>query len=1377
MREHLNELTACMDGEQRRALFLLACERRVTAGMLARLNLIGDIPGWLSNWVAHGLLVDAGVVHGLGYTRNVSGARAVAIAPGYRPLVLRDLAERGALEQTRQDAQIAVGHSAVAGLMTALYSGDLTRLRTELSEMRSRSGSEFGEKGAVARSRLWEAVCSPFEPDTLIRTWGDDAWLLVEQVLSDASVTLDAVGDVYQWALCQSQECCNPRTLRILLEQAILRGDLAAMHALLARLPHSEALTAHAVEAFLRGDMAGAQQLLDDVDAAKQKQTRALPCPTSVTALLTLLALSGNRSAGAALARRVLPRVSVADPSPIPGWPAVDSQLALVRALRVLMRFLTRPEPEFRRLSPHHLGADTPGWQTMTTALAVLVQDCDATTRMAWARRLLDDATRWNQGGYDWFALQSRHLAKALSVEAIADFESLAPCRAGEPLLSLLLEREPEWRIALRAVDNLLKTVEREDTTLSRRVAWFLDMSSGELAKPALEEYRSGMGWTQARRVDMKELRALKDSLPAEDAAVLIASESHPPGGLSAPEAIEALCGHPRVFNGARGRQRVEVVRGACRVQTERDRGHLVIRVEPAGASEGVHVVVESEARVVVYRVNAAFAKLLKLIPHGIRIPEGHQDQGRALLARLAEHVQVQSPELGACRVASADSTPCLRISPEAGAWWVEIGVRPFGEFGRFFPPGLGRSVVTVHADDELFDTERSLEQEIARYHALLVSCPTLASATRVEGDFGIQGGDPYGFSLGADDLYSLLSELRESGHACNLEWQNCRAIRQRGKLTAASLHGSLRRIKGWYLVHGSIALDDACRMDLSELVRMPFTKSGRFIRLPSGDYLEVERRIAQVLSQLGRVAQLPVRGTPGELKIPETAIESLRSLIEVGSSLEIDPSISDWSARVTTALATNAPLPHELRATLRSYQLDGFRWLYRYSQLGFGVCLADDMGLGKTVQVIALLLTRATGGAALVVAPTSVCTNWIEELRRFAPSLEVAEYAGRHRVKLLDRVRSQDGESRLHVLVTSYALLQQDAVDLAAVQWHTAVLDEAQFIKNPNSLRAKAAFRLVSRHRIAMTGTPVENHLGDLWSIFHFLNPSLLGSFRHFQLSYLRPIEREHSAEQRALLKTLTRPFLLRRRKDEVLQELPPITTLRHEVRLSEDETLRYTLLRRQIHEKLGTPHGKRQHKLQILAEITRLRRFCCHPRLVFPDAPTESSKLQAFLELVEELRDNGHRALVFSQFVDFLELVRSQLDERAFRYVYLDGSTPKEARSERVRAFQTGDAELFLISLKAGGFGLNLTAADYVIHLDPWWNPAVEAQATDRAHRIGQERPVTVYRLVTKDSIEERIIALHEEKRALAEALLDGGEGTQNLGADELLALLETA
>jgi SNF2 family DNA or RNA helicase len=252
-------------------------------------------------------------------------------------------------------------------------------------------------------------------------------------------------------------------------------------------------------------------------------------------------------------------------------------------------------------------------------------------------------------------------------------------------------------------------------------------------------------------------------------------------------------------------------------------------------------------------------------------------------------------------------------------------------------------------------------------------------------------------------------------------------------------------------------------------------------------------------------------------------------------------------------------------------------------------------------------------------------------------------------------------------------------------------------------------------------------------------------------------------------------KPFILRRTKSEVLAHLPPLTVVQHSIQLSETEAQGYARLRRQIHDKLYTTHGKRENKLEILAEITRLRRYCCHPRLVFPEADLEASKLEAFLDLVLELRENQHRALVFSQYVDFLDIVRQRLDEAVVSYQYLDGSTPKAQRQARVDAFQAGEGTLFLISLKAGGFGLNLTAADYVIHLDPWWNPAVEAQATDRAHRIGQERPVTVYRLITKDTIEESIVLLHQNKQALADALLEGGSQAAQLSVGELVGLID--
>jgi len=1373
MSESFDALTAQLDAEQWRALGVLACEHKLAPSAFEKLGFADRLHPWFVGCVERGLLLDAGVVHGLDYTRRISGERAISIVPSCRPLVMRHFVEPDALATLRDDARIVAGNKSLGGFMTALYSGDMQILLTELTELKRRQVRDEGER--FARDRLREAVSAPFDADWLLRTWGQCAELLGEQVLADALTAFEPVDAVYQWLISRVDENSSARMLRVFAEHALLRGDVASLAALTSRLPAAEQLPVRVAESFLSGELAQAQAMMDELAGSKYATKSSVPCPTTMTAMLALLALSREQPAGATLAKRLFQRFSTAESPPIAGWPMAMSQTAVGRGLRLLLRRLTQPESERLRLSPHHQPADAPGWETMIQALTVQCQDCDTVTRTAWTRRLVDDSARWNAAGYRWVARQALHLAKALSVEAMPELQSMTPGGAGELLLVHLLEREPQWRCALRALDKYAETAERGETMLSRRVAWFMDMTSGDLAKPGLEEYRSGTGWTRVHRVDFDELRSLKDTLPPEDVAILGAIDAAPRRSQLPLAAIEALIGHPRVFNGARARQHVEVVRGNCHVETYQEHGHLVIQMEPSGAEEGVNVVVQSDTRLVVYRVNAALARLIQLLPSGVRIPQAHQNEGLAILSRLAEHVEIRSAELGACRTVVADSTPCMRISAETGAWWVEIGVRPYGEFGRFFPPGLGRAVVTVHGGDELFDTERCFNEEEARYHALLAKCSTLREASLRGRENDENNSDPvHGFSLDEEELFCLLTELRECGLACALEWKDGHAITARGKVSGAALHGSMRRVKGWYLVNGSIHVDQVSPLALGDLVRMPFTKSGRFIRLPNGDFIEVERRIRHVLSQLASVAQLPARGSPGELRVPESAFDMLRALVESESAMDVEPSATEWLSRLDTTLSRQAAPAQGLEAALRSYQFEGYQWLWRLSQLGLGACLADDMGLGKTVQVIALLLGRAAAGPALVIAPTSVCTNWIEELNRFAPSLRAVEYTGKSRAALLEQFKQNSGVPGPDVLIASYALLQQDAVELGFVEWNTAVLDEAQFIKNPHSMRAKAAFQLSARYRVAMTGTPIENHLGDLWSIFHFLNPALLGSFKHFQLSYLKPIERDHASEQQALLKKLVQPFLLRRRKDEVLQDLPPITTLRHEVRLNEDETLRYALLRRQIHDKLHSTYGKRDHKLQVLAEITRLRRFCCHPRLVFPDVLTESSKLQTFLELAEELHDNGHRALVFSQFVDFLQLVREQLDERHLSYLYLDGSTPKDTRQARVKAFQSGEASLFLISLKAGGFGLNLTAADYVIHLDPWWNPAVEAQATDRAHRIGQERPVTVYRLVTKDTIEERIVELHQEKRAIAEAVLDETASASDLTSEALLELL---
>jgi SNF2 family DNA or RNA helicase len=373
-------------------------------------------------------------------------------------------------------------------------------------------------------------------------------------------------------------------------------------------------------------------------------------------------------------------------------------------------------------------------------------------------------------------------------------------------------------------------------------------------------------------------------------------------------------------------------------------------------------------------------------------------------------------------------------------------------------------------------------------------------------------------------------------------------------------------------------------------------------------------------------------------------------------------------------------------------------------------------------------------------------------------------------------------------VLVCSYGLLQLDGDLLTGRAWHTAVLDEAQAVKNAATRRAKAAQALAADFKLALTGTPVENRLGELWAIMAFANPGLLGSAEQFHQRFAGPIERDGDAQAGRRLRRLVAPFLLRRTKAEVLADLPPRTEIVHTVVPGPKERALLEALRQQAEQTVaqalaaggGASAGGGQAQMHILAALTRLRRAACDPRLVAPELGLVGAKVQEFERLAQELVAGRHKALVFSQFTDFLGLLRERLDAAGLKHQYLDGSTPQAQRTQRVAAFQAGEGDFFLISLKAGGFGLNLTMADYVIIADPWWNPAAEDQASGRAHRIGQQRPVTVYRLVTQGSIEDRIVQLHQRKRTLAEGVLTAQDGDGAAGggavmdAAQMLALL---
>jgi len=542
---------------------------------------------------------------------------------------------------------------------------------------------------------------------------------------------------------------------------------------------------------------------------------------------------------------------------------------------------------------------------------------------------------------------------------------------------------------------------------------------------------------------------------------------------------------------------------------------------------------------------------------------------------------------------------------------------------------------------------------------------------------------------------------------------------------------------------------------------------SSRFIPLGDGQFLALTQEFRKRLDELRSFSENHGKG----VRFHPLAALGLEDFMDEVGNLKADKHWKTHIKKLKEMQHLEPQLPSTLQAELRDYQIDGFNWMARLAHWGVGACLADDMGLGKTLQALAIILTRAPDGPTLIVAPTSVCMNWIGEVQKYAPTLNIILFGSGDRQKVLDNLQPFD------IVIGSYGLLQQEEVGemLSKVQWQTIVLDEAQAIKNFATKRSQAAMNLQGGFKLITTGTPIENHLGELWNLFRFINPGLLGSLESFNQRFANPIERSQDKQARSQLKKLIQPFLLRRTKNQVLQELPSRTEILLQVELSPEEMAFYEALRREAIAKLSDSNvAAGQKHLQVLAEIMKLRRACCNTSLVAPDIPLPSAKLQLFGEVLTELLENRHKALVFSQFVDHLRIIRNYLDEHKIRYQYLDGSTPAKERKKRVDAFQGGEGDVFLISLKAGGTGLNLTAADYVIHMDPWWNPAVEDQASDRVHRIGQQRPVTIYRLVAKDTIEEKIVNLHQHKRDLADSLLEGADMSGRISTEVLLQLI---
>jgi SNF2 family DNA or RNA helicase len=461
------------------------------------------------------------------------------------------------------------------------------------------------------------------------------------------------------------------------------------------------------------------------------------------------------------------------------------------------------------------------------------------------------------------------------------------------------------------------------------------------------------------------------------------------------------------------------------------------------------------------------------------------------------------------------------------------------------------------------------------------------------------------------------------------------------------------------------------------------------------------------------------------------------------------------------------------LQANLRPYQEEGYRWMKRLDAWGAGACLADDMGLGKTLQALAFMLSKASEGPSLVVAPKSVIPNWVEETQKFAPQMGVIVLNDSHQREL-----TVDCAKYYTLVLCTYGVLNTESDLLASTEWNVVCLDEAQQIKNRTTLVSQAAMNLKAKSRIILTGTPLQNHVGELWNLMQFINPGLLGRWNVFRDTYVNATLDETHKE---MLKEMTQPFILRRTKEEVLDDLPEKVEGVHYVSLSENELGVYEAMRKQVELKFKKGKTKEERAaardldISYFDELMKLRLISCDMHLVYDRWKEQSTKITALMEILETLMDvPENNILVFSQFTSFLARIKPELEKRRWDYLYLDGQTPMKKRQTFVEQFQQGEKRLFLSSLKAGGLGINLTAANYVILLDPWWNPAIENQATDRAHRIGQKRCVSIIRLISEHTIEEKILRLHEKKQQLSDEVLSGTSDSYKLTYEDILDMV---
>ena len=728
------------------------------------------------------------------------------------------------------------------------------------------------------------------------------------------------------------------------------------------------------------------------------------------------------------------------------------------------------------------------------------------------------------------------------------------------------------------------------------------------------------------------------------------------------------------------------------------------------------------------------------------------------------------------CDLMNADSikdvkgtgTIAIRITPsdKERSYTVQMLAAPLPGGQIRFPAGEGDELIYDQAEGETMAVVRDLAAEQYNYEVLHnFICDKIGNVFK---DFMTAE------LSAAQSLLTLLEFAYEHQSAYLLEWPLGRELKFKGIVQPADVEVLVSTGVEWFKVEGKVNLPTGS-MSFQELLdKHRESEYEGYIQVSDTEYLKLTDTLKKHIDQLDKLVAGVEKGSKGKL-VGKYDVGALAEILgeDGGLHAQMDENFLGLLKKMREAYDNTPEVPAGLNATLREYQREGFEWLVRLTSWGAGACLADDMGLGKTLQSIALMLHRAEQGPSLVVAPKSLVLNWDKEIRKFAPSLHPVNLnSEKNKRGSIEAAKAGD------IVITTYGVLVTQKDALASKQWNVICLDEAHYIKNKMTRASRSAMSLKGDARVILTGTPLQNHLGEMWNLFQFINPGMLGPWQQFVDKYIKSPWDDLIHKE---LKDRTLPFILRRTKEEVLDDLPEKISYEQMVELSTEEMTIYEKIRKDVelkfkkHKTSAEREEAKNLDLSFFQELTKLRLLANSVSLVYPEWKEESSKIAALRDLLTSLSSRvDNRVLIFSQFTSFLSQVGKMMKDAGFEYLYLDGQTPLEERQNLVDSFQAGDSQFFLISLKAGGLGLNLTAANYVILMDPWWNPSIEDQATDRAHRIGQERNVTVIRLVSANTIEEKILKLHDQKQDLSDKVLEGTSTSASLSMDDILDMV---